>query len=272
MSDPAATAALNAAQDKIRTAAAGAVIEVANALLVLMKTAGTYRERGQLAFAQIHILESRDLFLNSLATALREGIAEDILPKAEAKAAGAKTDWQSISLVGEDQVEERISFERIGQLITHRCEHELRELDGYMSSLLRHEYAEPERNPLRGSVIGRALHQAIEKITDEPEAQKIFGRELGQAMANAMPACYQAIVAELKHRAVLPVLEPPVPRRAQASMQRAGPGSNRGRAASVPKARRRCAAGSSRSSGGTPTSIRCPETSTQRARRRCSTG
>ena len=204
MSDPAATAALNAAQDQIRTAAAGAVIEVANALLVLMKTAGTYRERGQLAFAQIHILESRDLFLNSLATALREGIAEDILPKAEAKAAGAKTDWQSISLVGEDQVEERISFERIGQLITHRCEHELRELDGYTSSLLRHEYAEPERNPLRGSVIGRALHQAIEKITDEPEAQKIFGRELGQAMANAMPACYQAIVAQLKHRAVRP--------------------------------------------------------------------
>ena len=204
MSDPAVTSALNAAQEKIRAAAAGAVVEVANALLVLMKTAGTYRERGQLAFAQIHILESRDLFLNSLASALREGIAEDILPKAEAKAADAKTDWQSISLVGEDQIDERISFERIGQLITHRCEHELRELDGYMSTLLRHEYAEPERNPLRGSVIGRALHQAIEKITDEPEAQKIFGRELGQAMANAMPACYQAIVAEMKQRAVRP--------------------------------------------------------------------
>ena len=235
MSDPAATAALNAAQDKIRTAAAGAVIEVANALLVLMKTAGTYRERGQLAFAQIHILESRDLFLNSLATALREGIAEDILPKAEAKAAGAKTDWQSISLVGEDQVEERISFERIGQLITHRCEHELRELDGYMSSLLRHEYAEPERNPLRGSVIGRALHQAIEKITDEPEAQKIFGRELGQAMANAMPACYQAIVAELKHRAVRPS-EPAMRQTAEAAGARtagaaAGPGFDAARKA-----------------------------------------
>ena len=235
MSDPAATAALNAAQDKIRTAAAGAVIEVANALLVLMKTAGTYRERGQLAFAQIHILESRDLFLNSLATALREGIAEDILPKAEAKAAGAKTDWQSISLVGEDQVEERISFERIGQLITHRCEHELRELDGYMSSLLRHEYAEPERNPLRGSVIGRALHQAIEKITDEPEAQKIFGRELGQAMANAMPACYQAIVAELRHRAVRPS-EPAMRQTAEAAGARtagaaAGPGFDAARRA-----------------------------------------
>ena len=203
-SDPNVNAALAAAQDRIRAAASGAVTEVANALLVLMKSAGTYRERGQLAFAQIHILESRELFLNSLGAALRDCIAEDTLPKGEAKPQGAKTDWQSISLVGADQIEERISFERIGQLITHRSEHELRELDGYMSSLLRHAYAEPDRNPLRGSVIGQALHQAIEKITDEPEAQKIFGRELGQAMANAMPACYREIIGDLKQRAVRP--------------------------------------------------------------------
>ena len=203
-SDPNVNAALAAAQDRIRAAASGAVTEVANALLVLMKSAGTYRERGQLAFAQIHILESRELFLNSLGAALRDCIAEDTLPKGEAKPQGAKTDWQSISLVGADQIEERISFERIGQLITHRSEHELRELDGYMSSLLRHAYAEPDRNPLRGSVIGQALHQAIETITDEPEAQKIFGRELGQAMANAMPACYREIIGDLKQRAVRP--------------------------------------------------------------------
>ena len=203
LSDPSVNAVLAAAQDKIRATADAAVVEVANNLLVLMKSAGTYRERGQLAFAQIHILESRELFLASFATALRERIAEDVAARSENRSTG-ETDWQSISLVDEGQIEERISFERIGQLIAHRSEAELRELDGYMSSLLRHGWADPRKNPLRGAVLGSALHKAIEKVTDEPETQKIFGRELGQAMANAMPACYLEIVTALKQRGLKP--------------------------------------------------------------------
>ena len=62
-----------------------------------------------------------------------------------------------------------------------------------MSSLLRHGWADARRNPLRGSILGSALHKSIERITEEPDTQKIFGRELGQAMANAMPSCYRDI-------------------------------------------------------------------------------
>ena len=61
-SDPSVNAVLAAAKDKIRAT----VVDVANSLLMLMKSAGTYRERGQLAFAQIHILENRALFVSSL--------------------------------------------------------------------------------------------------------------------------------------------------------------------------------------------------------------
>ena len=202
LSDTSTTAALAAAQDKIRAAAAGIVVDVANSLLMQMKSASTYRERGQIAFAQIHILESRELFLASFASALRDSIAEDVGARSGPAADKAKTDWQSISLVGEDQIEERISFGRIGQVISHSSEAELRELDGYMNALLQTGWADPDRNPLRGAVLGLALHKAIEKITDEPGTQKIFARELGQAMAAAMPACYQAIIADLRQRGV----------------------------------------------------------------------
>ncbi len=205
LSDSSTTAALAAAQERIRAAAAATVVEVANTLLWQMKSAATYRERGLIAFAQIHILESRDLFLASFAAALQDSVADDVGARPDAPVAEkAKTDWQSISLVDEDQIEERISFGRIGQLVSHRCEAELRELDGYMNALLQTGWADPDRNPLRGQVLGLALHKAIEKITDEPDTQKIFARELGQAMANAMPACYQAIIANLKERGVRP--------------------------------------------------------------------
>src|SRR5438270_666344 len=46
-SDPSVTAVLAAAQDKVRATAAAVVIEVANSLLMAMKSAGTYRELGQ---------------------------------------------------------------------------------------------------------------------------------------------------------------------------------------------------------------------------------
>ena len=201
-SDPIVHAVLASAQERIRATLDAAVVEVANNLLVLMKSAGTYRERGQLAFAQIHILETRELLLTSFASALRERIDDDVASQADNRGQASTTDWQTIGLVDEGQIEEKISFERIGQLIAHTGEAELRELDAYMSSVLRHGWADPRRNPLRGAVLGRALHKAIEKITDEADTQKIFGRELGQAMANAMPACFREIVGDLQKRGI----------------------------------------------------------------------
>ncbi len=201
-SDPIVQAVLASAQDRIRATLDTAVVEVANNLLVLMKSAGTYRERGQLAFAQIHILENREPLLASFASALRERIDDDVASQADHRGQASATDWQTIGLVDEGQIEEKISFERIGQLIAHRSEAELRELDAYMSSVLRHGWSDARRNPLRGAVLGRALHKAIEKITDEADTQKIFGRELGQAMANAMPACFREIIDDLQKRGI----------------------------------------------------------------------
>src|SRR6478672_3229585 len=99
LSDLSVNAVLGAAQDRIRATLDAAVVEVANNLLALMKSAATYRERGQLAFAQIHILESRDLFLSTFSTALRERVSADVEEHGESRVAGSTTDWQSISLV-----------------------------------------------------------------------------------------------------------------------------------------------------------------------------
>src|SRR5690349_5601617 len=128
-SDPIVHAVLASAQDRVRATLDAAVVEVANNLLVLMKSAATYRERGQLAFAQIHILENRELLLTSFASALRERIDDDLASQAESRNQASTTDWQTIGLVAEGQIEEKISFERIGQLIAHASETELRELD-----------------------------------------------------------------------------------------------------------------------------------------------
>ena len=252
-----------------------------------MKSAGTYRERGQLAFAQIHILESRELLLSSFATALRERVGEDIAAQERAPSRpGETTDWQSISLVDEGQIEEKISFERIGQLIAHRSETELRELDGFMSGMLRHGWADPARNPAARLDPRLGAARAIEKVTDEPDTQKIFARELGQAMASAMPACYREIVADLKRRArsgrpISRCARSTMPRRARRRVRAAGRHRLRGSAQGLGAVVDRPDGSGDRSAaaqlgGVDPRPLQprrsVPMRSTPRARPRCSIG
>ena len=205
-----AASAIAAAQTLIRATAATAVLGTANRLIDRMQAAATYRERGHLAFAQNHLLNSREMLLQAFGVALDAKVQLELSPKVQADSraqqhlAAVDTDWGSMSLVGEDQIEDRMSFERIGHFITHECDFELRELSAYVSAILRHGSADPDRNPLRGEALGWALHQAIEKVTEDTVTQKILATELGQVMAREMRSCYAAIIADLKSRGVHP--------------------------------------------------------------------
>ena len=202
LGDATLTAALEAVQRLIREAAAAVVGDAANSLLNAMRSAPTYHERNQLAFAQTHLLQHRDKFLSTFGDALRAKIGQELGPKAHERTLRDPTDWQAVSLVDEGQIEDRLSFERIGAFISHECEAELRELTTYTSTMLGHGWADPERNPLRGNVIGSALHDAIESITDDSDTQRILAKEIGQPMAKALPACYRAMIKDLTERGV----------------------------------------------------------------------
>ena len=94
---------------------------------------------------------------------------------------------------------------RLGQLISHECEWQLRDLAAYMGSLLALGRADDERNPLRAEIIGAALNRGIEAISGDREHRRMLARELGQAVAQAMPECYAQIVEMLQERGIQPV-------------------------------------------------------------------
>ena len=85
-----------------------------------------------------------------------------------------------------------MNFVRLGQMISHECEWQLRELAAYMGALLSLGSAADERNPLRAEVVGAALHRGIEAISGERESRRILARELGHAVAHAMPRVLRA--------------------------------------------------------------------------------
>lgn len=199
-----------AAEEPIRAVAQATVPQVAHSLLFRVKNAATYHERSVLADAQARFVESQELFMGSFAANLREAIDDATGVALRGDPAGSRTpkgatDWMSVGLVDEGALEESIGAKRIGQVIGHAAEKELRELDGYACAALGLAAADPQRNPLGADVLGSALQKSIERISDDPVTQKVLAREVAQTLAEAMPGCYRGIVELFVREGVRPV-------------------------------------------------------------------
>ncbi len=196
--------ALDAAQKAIRTAVSDAIDPAASALKALLRTA-LPAERPALAQAQAILQLSRLPLLAAFEKDLRVLVEEELAPEGEASDFHDPTDWMSVGLVDADQFENRLAFERVGQLIGHESEAELRELSAYTGELLSVGWADPARNPLRGQVIATALYQAVEAVADGDQCRRHVVKELGQALAQALPGSYRDIVKDFSARGFRPV-------------------------------------------------------------------
>jgi len=187
-------------------AAAGQVIaEAPQQLREAALETRTYHERSQFTAAHHHLLQVKDVMLRHFSEALRSRVASD-MSSTPATPQGmqlrGETDWADIGLIDEEAISEDIAFSRIGQYISHACDAELREQSSYMSALLGHGKPEPDRNPLRGAVVGWAMHSAIEAVTPESDLARLLAGHLGQNLSQAMKACYRGILTELKRLGV----------------------------------------------------------------------
>jgi len=203
--EPRAQATLDAAIQVVRTTIAAAATRVAEMLHTQAQTAIKINERDQLMLTQQELRRNFGSYQNAFNETLREKVAKELAPRVDAKRKLESADWQTLSLVDEAEVEEQMNFVRLGQMISHECEWQLRELAAYMGALLNLGRADDERNPLRAEIVGAALHRGIEAISGERESRRILARELGHAVAHAMPECYDEILRLLQERGVRPV-------------------------------------------------------------------
>ncbi len=203
--DPRAQATLDAAVSLIRTAATSAATHVAENLTVLAQASLKISERDQIILTQQELRRNLGSFQNAFFDSLREKVIKELQPRPDNKRKLESADWQSLSLVDEKAVEEQMNFVRLGQAISHECEWQLRDLAAYTGTLLNIGRADDERNPLRAELVGASLHHGIEAISGDRESRRLLTRELGIAMAQAMPQCYEEILRMFQERGVKPV-------------------------------------------------------------------
>jgi len=204
-SDTRLPAPLEAAISHVKATAQAVAERVAAGLGIQAQSSTRIMERDLLLATQIDLRRKMNAFHLTFDHALTGKVLEEVAPRADSRRTLAATDWQSLSLVDDKEVEQRMFSDRIAQQIAHGCEWELRELAAYMGAVLNLGRPDEERNPLRAEVLARAALRAIEAVTADADGRKLLARELGQALAEAMPACYQAIVRDLQQRHVQPV-------------------------------------------------------------------
>ncbi len=203
--DPRAQAAFDAAMNHIKTTTAGVADRVGDHLGLLASAAARIFDRDALVNAQVDLRRHMSTFVLVFADTLSKRVTRELNPGHEPGRTLAETDWQSLSLVDDSEVEEKMFADRISQAITHGCEWELREVASYTGQLLGIGRADHDRNPLRAEVLGAAIYRGITAVSNDSESRKVLARELGLGMARVMPGCYTDILKDFRARGIQPV-------------------------------------------------------------------
>lgn len=194
---------MQTAVQRILSTVADMASRTVDVLGMLALSAKSNADRQAYMAAQYDFQHKLSSFNMTFSAVLNEKVAQELHPRSSRSFAA--TDWTALSLVGDSEVEEQVTAHRLGLAIEHECEWELRELDAYMGSLLGLGRPDPERNPIRPEIVGKALFRALESVTPDAAVRKTLARETGHALAKAMRQCYAAIVADMTSRGVQPV-------------------------------------------------------------------
>lgn len=112
------------------------------------------------------------------------------------------TDWASLSLVDNAEVERGVTADRLAQVLAHECESELDALYAYVTALT--DDANPERNPLRPQAVAKSLLSALAELACAEDVVQVLSQHLGRVLGPELALSYGQIVAEMRNRGIKP--------------------------------------------------------------------
>lgn len=202
-------ALVDAAASHIEAAVRSALERSTESLALAAATAANALQRDTLLGAEFDLRRQKRRF----AEVFHQGFDEQLRRSLRADRSGdgntassfaSSTAWDELSLVDDHELEIKVQAERLGLQITHACEWELRELEGYMGAILGRAGIERDSNPLRPEIIGHGVIRAIEAVTDRTDQRKAIEAEMARSLASVLRQAYNEIVDELRRSGVQP--------------------------------------------------------------------
>lgn len=190
---------LEASLTRIRIAGEQAAERCAEGLGLSALSSGQVKRRDTLLAAQFVFRQQQGVFTQRFVQSLRKQVAAEQADTSPAAAPLAKKAWGELSLMDDDQVNNLVAADRIGLALGHHSEWELREVESYVAGI-----QVGDRNPLRPELIGQALLDAVQSITDDPVNRQTLTDELTRSLAQQMQGCYADIAELLRSRGLRP--------------------------------------------------------------------
>jgi hypothetical protein len=204
-------APLEAAIQRLKLTAREACERTVESLGLAALAALSAPQRDALLTAQFELNRKSAMLVLSFNQAFDERVLRDLgsASGATTQAAPAPTAWDALSLVEDREVEAQITADRFALEVAHACEWELRELDGYVATVLAEAGGATEggrdRNPLRPELLGHGLVRGVEAVSDQADVRKRLLAELGRSLAALLRPAYAAIVADFRRAGVQPL-------------------------------------------------------------------
>ncbi len=127
-----------------------------------------------------------------------------------------------LSLVEDDDLEEKLAVEAIAKRLNNNCDEELRAVSQRMGFLMSEPELQDEANPISPDTIVKALQVACQQMTSGYQAKLTVMRMVEAGMAKEIIGVYRDINSHLVSRHVLPQIRPTY-RKPQASGSRTTP-------------------------------------------------
>lgn len=206
MTDPRFDIVIDRAVSRVNSAVSDAIDKVSTQIGPLALAATSNLQRQVLMGAERELQLKSAQLRNGFNKQFRQQV-DKIAGSARSPSSGhqplnADTDWASLSLVDNAEVERGVTADRLAQALTHECDAELEALAAYVTALVNDP--NPERNPLRPQEIAKALLAAIAELNSADDVEQVLAQQLGRVLGPELASCYKQIVADLRGHGITP--------------------------------------------------------------------
>lgn len=164
-------------------------------------------QRDALLEAQNTLSRGTPQVVAAFGQALEGRLVQEWVPRGPA-ALELPTQWDELSLVDDQELDNQVAAERFAMTIGHASEWELRELDGFLRAIAEQRpsgQSPPRRNILRPENIGHAVIRAIDRLGVHPETRRLLEAEMARSWAARLPRLYAGLIGEMRASGLAPM-------------------------------------------------------------------
>ncbi|MDB5947747.1 MAG: hypothetical protein JWQ33_2773 [Ramlibacter sp.] len=159
------------------------------------------QERNLLTEAARILMKHQDALCEAYPQALLAEFAQAI---AGANARASALSFDSLELMGDEQLQEGVEVVRTQQAVAHSVENEIKELTALVCAVQGLRIVQPERNPLRPEVYVRALRTVTMQSPIPTTVRNRWMQHLGEALGPELARVYSELSEMLRGQGVVP--------------------------------------------------------------------